>query len=84
MAKLSVTSGNAVVGDASEYLFEHGRGDHGTDEDPIVFADLTNADKLALVQTHQKEVIVALANSFRSNRDQKEAREAAEASKHSL
>ncbi len=84
MAKLDVIVGNEVVNLAAEYLFAHGKGDHGTEKEPIVFADLSDADKLALVEEHQKEVIVNLANSWKSTEAQRAARETEAETKHSI
>ena len=53
----------AVVGDASEMLFDRGLGDHGDEETPIVFADLTNKEKLDIVDGYIKDVIVNMANA---------------------
>ena len=66
-----------IVGDASEYLFDQGYGDHGDDEDPIYYADLSNQDKLDIVDVHVRRVILGVANTFKSVAAQKEAREAA-------
>ena len=84
MAKLSVTSGNAVVNDAAEYLFEHGKGDHGTEKEPRTFEDLTAQEKLDLVKVHQKQVVIDLANSGKSNKAQTKARKLEEASGHTI
>lgn len=64
-----------VVGDAAEYLWEHGNGDHGTIESPIDFSDLTNQQKLDLVADHIQQVILDLANVFKSNLAQQTARD---------
>jgi hypothetical protein len=82
MAKLSIVKNNEVVNDAAELLFERGQGDHGTEEEPKTFEDLTAQDKLDLVKVHQKQVIVDLANTGKSQAAQKEARELEEDSKH--
>jgi len=64
----------SIVGDCSEYLWEHGYGDHGTEETPIVFDDLNNNQKLALVEAHLKDVIINASNTFKSVRAQDAAR----------
>ena len=51
-----------VLSDASEALFDRGRGDHGTEETPIVFADLSNTDKLDIVDEYIKDTVVNMAN----------------------
>ena len=52
----------SVLSDASEALFDRGLGDHGSEEAPIVFADLTNQDKLDIVDGYLKDIIVNMAN----------------------
>lgn len=74
----------SIVGSASEYLFDKGFGNHGTEEEPIVFADLTNQQKLDLVADHVQQVIIDMANTHKSLKAQDEAREAEEATKYML
>lgn len=74
----------SVVGDAAEYLWDKGYGDHGTDEEPIVFDDLTNQEKLDIVDVYIKKVIVDLANTHKSVKAQDEARATEAASEYSL
>jgi hypothetical protein len=74
----------SIVGLASEYLWEHGQGNHGTEDKPILFASLTNTEKLVLVDEHLKRVVVDLANTQKSIKAQETARQAEEASKHTL
>ena len=52
-----------VLSDASEALFDRGLGDHGDEETPIVFDDLSNQDKLDLVDAYIKDVIINMANT---------------------
>ena len=52
-----------VLSDASEALFDRGLGDHGDEETPIVFDDLSNQDKLDLVDAYIKDVIINMANA---------------------
>jgi len=74
-----------VVGDAAEYLFDHGKGDHGDEENPIVFADLTNQDKLDLIdEYHIRQGTLNMAKTFKSNRDQTIARELAAQEEYNL
>lgn len=72
-----------IVTDAAHYLFEHG-GNQGTEEEPIVFDDLNNQEKLDLVDAYVKRVILDMANSYKSNAAQKAAREAAALAKYEL
>ena len=53
----------SVVGDMAEALFDRGLGDHGDEETPIVFADLTNKEKLDIVDGYIKDVLVNMANA---------------------
>lgn len=74
----------SIVGGCAEYLWEHGYGDHGTSENPILFTSLSNQQKLDLVDAHVKNVIVDAANTQKSVKAQEAARVAEELSKHSL
>ena len=69
-----------VLSDASEALFDRGLGDHGDEETPIVFADLSNQDKLDIVDGYIKDVIVNMANSQKI----KAAKDAVEVEKHEI
>ncbi len=69
-----------VLSDASEALFDRGLGDHGTKEAPIVFADLSNQDKMDLVDKYLKDVIVNMANDFKL----KSAKDAVEVVEHEI
>ena len=74
-----------VVGDAAEYLFDKGFGDHGDEENPIVFDDLTNQQKLDLVDAHHVRAgILSLAMTHKSLRDQKIAKDLAAQEVYSL
>ena len=74
----------SIVGDCSEYLWNHGYGDKGTEEAPIVFDDLNNNQKLALVEAHLKDVMINAANTHKSITAQETAREAEELNKFEL
>jgi len=69
-----------VLSDASEALFDRGLGDHGSEEEPIVFADLSNTEKLNIVDDYIKEIIVNRANQFKLD----EAKDAVEVEEHVL
>jgi hypothetical protein len=73
-----------IVGGAAEYLFNHGRGDRGTEEAPVNFTDLTNTQKLTIVEDYVKQVIIDLANTNKSLKAQEVARTTEEESKYSL
>jgi len=73
-----------IVGACAEYLFEHGYGDHGTEEEPIVFEDLNNNQKLSLLDKHIRDVILNLANTHKSLKAQDLARETEEQNKFDL
>lgn len=68
----------ATLTDAAHYLFDHGFGDHGTEETPRTFEDLTVAEIGAIVDAYVKKVIVDAAKTFSSNDAQNTARIAAE------
>lgn len=69
----------AVIGDCSHYLFDRGYGDHGSEEEPVVFGDLTNNQKLKIVDDHVRKVLIDTAKAYNSEKAQTDAREAAEA-----
>ena len=71
-----------IVTDAAEYLFE--RGNYGTEEEPILFEDLTNIEKLGLIDKHLKQVIIDLANTHKSIKAQDAARAAEDITKYEL
>jgi hypothetical protein len=74
----------SIVGGCAEYLWDHGYGDHGTQEIPILFASLTNQQKLDLVDEHLKRVVLDAANTQKSIRAQEVARTTEESSKYTL
>ena len=74
----------SIVGDAAEYLFGKGYGDHGSEEEPVVFDDLTNQEKLDIVDEYVKKVVVDCANTFKSVKAQDEARTTEAESEYSL
>ena len=76
----TTTKIQAVVGDCAEALFDRGLGDHGSEEEPIVFADLSNTEKLNIVDDYIKEIIVNRANQFKLD----EAKDAVEVEEHVL
>ena len=59
---------------ASEYLWNAGYGDHGTEEAPILFSSLTKKQRLDLVAAHLENVINDAARTFKSQQAQDEAR----------
>lgn len=54
-----------VISDSAERLFDRGFGDHGTEEEPRLFSDQSNQEKLDLVDAYVKKVIVNMANDQR-------------------
>ena len=71
-----------VVGDAAEWLWVHGYGNHGTPESPIDFDDLTNQQKLDMVADHIQIVILDLANTFKAVKAASDARDLENANKY--
>ena len=53
-----------VVGDAVNLLWDRGLGDHGDDDNPIVWGDLSNQDKLDILDGYVKSVILGLAREY--------------------
>ena len=49
-----LTKVQTVIGDAAHYLFDN----QGGEQSPIAFGDLTNQDKLNLVDAHIKKEII--------------------------
>ena len=65
-----------VVFDAAEYLFSKNYGNHGTEEEPRTFEDLSNQEKLDLLYNHFTQVAVNAADTWVSTEAQRVAREA--------
>jgi hypothetical protein len=74
----------SIVGGCAEYLFNIGMGPHGTQEKPILFTDLTNQQKLDLVDEHLKRVVLDAANTQKSIKAQEAARTVEKASEFAL
>ena len=72
-----VVRATEVAVSAAHYLWEHGYGDHGTEEEPILFDDLTNQEKLNLVDKHVKRVVLDIAKDYHVNARQEAERELA-------
>jgi len=72
-----VVRATEVAVSAAHYLWEHGYGDHGTDEEPILFDDLTNQEKLNLLDQHVLRVIMDIAQDYHVNARQEAERELA-------
>lgn len=69
---------DAIADAAAHYLWDHGYGDHGAEEAPILYSDLTVAQKLAILNAHLAKVLTDAATTYKSNTDQDEARIAAD------
>ena len=74
----------AIVNDAAQYYWNIGMGNHGTQEEPILFTSLTNQQKLNLLDQQTKQVHLDAANTQKSVKAQETARVAEEATKHTL
>lgn len=68
---------DAIADAAAHWIFDHGAGDHGTIEAPILYASLSAAQKLALLDAHLARVITDAATAYKSQADQDAARAAA-------
>lgn len=99
MARFTVNGGNttitfeytavtakvqSIVTDCAQYLWDHGFGDHGTRLAPNLFENLTNNQKLSLVDDYIKSTIIDTANNEKSNKAQDTARATEDANKYSL
>jgi len=73
-----------IVGSASEYLWGHGYGERGTEEEPVIYDDLTNQEKLDMVGGYVQEVIVNMANTQKSVAAQDLARATEQKSEYTL
>lgn len=67
----------AVLTDGCHYLWNNGKGPHGTTEAPILFTDLTVPQMAQIIDDHIKEVLVDAASTYKSLADQEVARTAA-------
>lgn len=52
---------NGILLNAAMELWDRGLGDHGPEESPIEFNDLTNQEKLDLIDSYVKRVVQDLA-----------------------
>lgn len=62
---------------AAHYLFDVGRGNHGTPQAPRVYADLSLAEKLVILDAHVLSVILEASKSYVANLNANTARDAA-------
>ena len=62
---------------AAHYLFDVGMGDHGTEEAPRTYADLSLAEKLAILDKYVLGSILEASKSYKANTDANAARDAA-------
>ena len=65
-----------ILGDASHYLWKN------EEENP--FSEATNQEKLDVLDAHVKQVILDLANTFKSLKAQNEARETEKENEYQL
>lgn len=64
----------AISEDAAEYLWNTTYGQYDENNELLPFDDLTNQEKLDLVDLHVKQVILDLSNTFKSMEAQEVAR----------
>lgn len=69
------TKAQSIIGDSAHYLWDKGFGDHGTDKEPVFFDDLTNQQKLNVVDEYVKKSILDTSNTYKSVEAQNLARE---------
>ena len=53
---------DAALADAAEYWFNAGLGDHGTEQAPRTFASQSTAERLAIIETYWRIVLLNAAN----------------------
>ena len=68
---------SAVMDDAAHALFDRGAGNHGTEEAPRTYAQLTLAEKTKIVDDYTVSVYLGLAKQYKSDADAQAARDAA-------
>ena len=68
---------SAVMDDAAHALFDRGMGNHGTAEAPRTYAQLSLAEKAAIVDTYNVQTWLGLAKQYKSDLDAQAARDAA-------
>jgi len=52
---------------AAHWLYDHGRGDHGDEETPLTWDDLTNAQKLAIIDVEVRSHLIECAKAYNVN-----------------
>lgn len=62
---------------AAHYLFDIGRGNHGTPQAPRIYTDLSLAEKLVILDAHVLAVILESSKSYVANAAANTARDAA-------
>jgi|SRR3990172_13004372 len=75
-------SGTSAIADrkadqAAHYYFDLGDGDHGTEQNPRTFDMLTAAEKLTILDSRLRELLVNASKSYVANRDVEAARKTA-------
>jgi hypothetical protein len=58
---------------AAEYLWSMGKGDHGTEESPVLFSSLTKKQRLSLVSDYLENVITDAGKTIKLIQAQQEA-----------
>ena len=64
---VDLAKGQQTVDDAAHSLWDRGAGDHGDEENPIVFDDLSNQQKLDLVDAYVKQKVLGVASRYTTN-----------------
>jgi len=50
-----------TLAQAAEWLYDGGMGDHGTEESPRTFASQSTAERLLIIETYLRQVILGLS-----------------------
>jgi len=64
---VNLAKGQQTITDAAHGLWDRGAGDHGDEENPIVFDDLSNQQKLDLVDAYVKQKVLGVASRYITN-----------------
>jgi hypothetical protein len=66
----------SIAEDAAHWLWDNGLGNHGTVDTPILFSSLTNQQKVDIIDSYFKKIIIDASNTYKSNAAAQAARDA--------
>jgi len=68
----------------AEALFDRGLGDHGQEGSMTIFSDLTNAEKMVIVDTYIKNMLLNIAKGHIEERAAQDARDSAKSTTEAM